>query len=215
MVGRRNKAILTRIILNKNFHGNLMSDGWIVYREYKNRLRCWAHLMRKAQGLSESCDLEVSEIGLSMLEMLTTFQNAIYDARNNTEIDAISPVEIYKKEIEDLHYLCEKHKDKENKKLRSFSRELLNDWDIIFRPMSDPSLPLTNNCAEQILRHWVIDRRLSYGTRTEEGTKSFTILASVIETCRARGASTWDFLTQVISKARKGLEIPYLPAIPI
>jgi hypothetical protein len=83
-------------------------------------------------------------------------------------------------------------------------------WTLV-RQIYDPSLPLTNNEAERMLRHWVIDRRLSYGTRTVEGTRSFTLLASVIETCRIRGAPLWDYLTKVITAARKGLELPSLP----
>jgi hypothetical protein len=31
--------------------------------------------------------------------------------------------------------------------------------------LDHPELPLTNNAAERALRHWVIARRLSYGTR--------------------------------------------------
>ncbi|MCK7499184.1 MAG: transposase [Comamonadaceae bacterium] len=33
------------------FTGWLMSDGWGSYRHYPRRLRCWAHLIRKARGL--------------------------------------------------------------------------------------------------------------------------------------------------------------------
>ena len=40
------------------FNGWLMSDGWMAYRDYPRRLRCWAHLIRKARGLAESCDRE-------------------------------------------------------------------------------------------------------------------------------------------------------------
>jgi hypothetical protein len=32
----------------------LMSDGYAVYRAFVNRLRCWAHLARKIQGLVDS-----------------------------------------------------------------------------------------------------------------------------------------------------------------
>ena len=56
------------------------------------------------------------------------------------------------------------------------------DWDIIFTALDYPHLPLTNNEAERALRHWVILRRISYGTRTEQGSRIFAILASVIET---------------------------------
>ena len=43
-------------VLGSTFQGWLMSDGWQVYRYYLKRLRCWAHLIRKAEGLKDSLD---------------------------------------------------------------------------------------------------------------------------------------------------------------
>lgn len=79
--------------------------------------------------------------------------------------------------------------------------------------VSHPDLPLTNNEAERMLRHWVIARRLSHGTRTPEGSMSFTLLASVIETCRKRKANPWIYLAQVVQERRKGNLAPSLPQI--
>ncbi|CAK0769424.1 hypothetical protein CCP4SC76_5180025 [Gammaproteobacteria bacterium] len=50
-------------------------------------------------------------------------------------------------------------------------------------------MPLTNSEAERALRHWVIARYFSHGTRTGQGTRAFTALASDIETCRKRSVS--------------------------
>lgn len=213
MAGKRDRTIFCKLLLSGKFKGIVMSDGWIVYREYANRLRCWAHLIRKARGLSESSDLVVATAGLEILSLFNTFKDAIYAARNQGELEYSfgTLAKQYEIEIEQLKALCEAHQDSSHEKLRAFARELLNDWDIIVRQINEPSLPLTNNEAERILRHWVIDRRLSYGTRTPEGTRSFTLLASVIETCRIRGASAWDYLTNVISAARKEREPPALP----
>lgn len=47
-----------------------------------------------------------------------------------------------------------------------------------------PHLPLTNNEAERALRHWVIDRKTTFGICTESETK--VLLASVVDTCRLR-----------------------------
>ena len=211
MVGKRDRTIFCNLLLNGKFKGIVMSDGWVVYREYANRLRCWAHLIRKARGLSESYNFIAAKVGLAILALFTTFQDAIYTARSQPESALGALTKQYENEIERLKVLCADHKDSSHEKLASFARELLNDWDIILRQIHDPSLPLTNNDAERILRHWVIDRRLSNGTRTAEGTRAFTILASVIETCRIRGAPAWDYLTQVIAAARKGLQLPALP----
>jgi hypothetical protein len=79
--------------------------------------------------------------------------------------------------------------------------------------LGEPLLPLTNNAAERQLRHWVIGRRISYGTRTLVGSNSLALLASVIDTCRLRGASAVDLLARAISAARLGLPAPALPDI--
>jgi hypothetical protein len=50
------------------------------------------------------------------------------------------------------------------------------------------------------------------GTRTEQGTRAFALLASVIETCRKRNVSPWPYLAEVIGQRRKGLPAPPLPA---
>lgn len=212
MVGKRDRTIFTKLLLNGRFKGIVMSDGWIVYREYANRLRCWAHLIRKARGLSESYNGEAAAVGLQILSLFAIFKGAIYTARGASEPLPLGALTTeYANEIELLKALCLTHYDSKHEKLRALARELLNDWDIIMRPIHDPSLPLTNNEAERILRHWVIDRRLSNGTRTAEGTRAFTVLASVIETCRIRGAPPWDYLTKVIQAARKGWQLPTLP----
>jgi transposase len=120
-----------------------------------------------------------------------------------------------KAEVEKLRVLCEQNQDHKHDKLRALAREFLNDWEVILRQVEQPYLPLTNNAAEQILRHWVIARKLSQGTRSEAGTRVVGILASVIETCRARNASPWRFLAQVIGAARIGAELPTMPIIPV
>jgi transposase len=89
--------------------------------------------------------------------------------------------------------------------------ELLNDWEAIFRVLSHPELPLTNNEAERALRHWVILRKLSLGTRTPVGSRVVALLASVIDTCRQRGHAPWRYLERAIADRRVGLPLAPLP----
>ena len=96
-------------------------------------------------------------------------------------------------------------------KIRALAVELLNDWEAIFKVLHHPELPLSNNDAERALRHWVIARRLSHGTRTPVGSRAFTLLASVIDTCRQRGHSPWTYLVTAIADRRAGLPLAPLP----
>jgi len=48
-----------------------MSDGYSVYRQFLKRIRCWAHLVRKARGLMESYDKASQAFGKETLDFLT------------------------------------------------------------------------------------------------------------------------------------------------
>jgi transposase len=89
---------------------------------------------------------------------------------------------------------------------------LLNDRDTFWVVLDHPELPLTNNAAERALRHRVIARRISYGTRNRQGSRAFTLLASVIETCRQCGHSPWPYIAETLRQRRKGNPAPLLPA---
>ena len=106
---------------------------------------------------------------------------------------------------------CDQHRNGEHEKTRALAYELLNDWDTFWVVLDYPWLPLTNNEAERALRHWVIARRISYGTRTEQGSRAFALTIGVIETCRKRGVLPWPYLAEVIRQRRKGLPAPALP----
>ncbi|MCP4284677.1 MAG: transposase [Gammaproteobacteria bacterium] len=106
---------------------------------------------------------------------------------------------------------CDQHRNAEHEKTRALACEFLNDWDTFWVVLDYPWLPLTNNEAERALRHWVIARRISYGTRTAQGSYAFALTISVIETCRKRGVSPWPYLAEVIRPRRKGLPAPALP----
>ena len=211
LIGPRSREMLENA-LQDGFFGLLISDGYGVYRAWENRLRCWPHLMRKLRGLAESSDARVSGVGQEMEGIMKTLMAAIYAARLDLPAEGL-PAR-YANEIERLRHLCEAHRMDDHSVLRRVVREFLYDWDVILRPVAEPHLPLSNNAAEQALRHWVISRTISHGTRSEEWSRAFAFLASLIETCRRRGASAWQYLGTVIAAARKALQLPTIPTVP-
>ncbi len=68
-----------------------------------------------------------------------------------------------------------------------------------------------HNEAEQALRHWVISLRISFGTWTPDGSRTFTSLASIIETCRKRNVLPWPYIAEVIRQRHKSEPAPSLP----
>jgi|tagenome__1003787_1003787.scaffolds.fasta_scaffold18938463_2 transposase len=57
----------------------------------------------------------------------------------------------------------------------------------------------------------LIARRISNGTRTEEGSAAYAATLSVFETCRRRGVEPWRYITDLLARARKGLPHVVIP----
>lgn len=208
VIGSRSWNTIAEIM--ENFAGWLMSDGYGQYRKYGKRLRCLAHIIRKARGVSESCHPEAAEFGKKILKNINVFISGVYEARGDPTIDLM---ELYAEELESMKILCEAYRNHDHEKTRKLARELLNDWDAIWNVLRYPQLPITNNSAERALRHWVISRKISYGTRTKQGSRGYAMLASVIDTCRQRDVSPWEYIARVIGERRQNNPAPPLPTL--
>ena len=206
-VAGRGKELVENVL--DGFTGWLMSDGWGSYRHYARRLRCWAHLIRKARGLAQSADREARAFGRLVLDTLEALLAAVYAAREGPPPVAL-PTQ-HAPLLAALRAACERRQGSAHPKTHALAVELLNDWEAIFQVLAHPELPLTNNEAERALRHWVILRKLSLGTRTPVGSRVVALLASVIDTCRQRGHTPWRYLERAIADRCAGLPLAPLP----
>ena len=65
---------------------------------------------------------------------------------------------------------------------------------FLFTFLRHPGVPPTNNHAEQALRFLVIFRKICFGTRSESGIKTHSILPSLVQTARRQGVHPREFL---------------------
>lgn len=77
------------------------------------------------------------------------------------------------------------------KRFRANKNELLVVLDY-------PNTPLHNNLAERDIRHTVIKRKISGGTRSGLGRKSRDVFVSLFKTCQKNGISIWSYLSDRI-----------------
>jgi transposase len=207
-VGRRTKELVSNV-LSASFQGWLMSDGYGAYRHYEKRLRCWAHLLRKAKGLAESTDTQAVIFGKLVLNLMQACMSAIYQWREEHPSIKEGTIELttgLQPLLEAFKMACEKYGGNgvSHDKTKALAREFLNDWDTIFRVLEHPSLPLTNNEAERGLRPWVLLRKICYGSKSSRGTKVFALLASIMQTCKKRSVCSMQFMAKAIASARNG-----------
>ncbi|MDD4915979.1 MAG: IS66 family transposase [Methylococcales bacterium] len=216
LVGYRTKEIFTNFMdALTDFNGHLMSDGYRLYRAYLKRLRCWAHLLRKAKGLGESYTQQSQTYGQQVHAILNELINAVYQARRGPDGGTVSIAAHHQDSLAELKKVCEAMAASTHLKTRELGQEFLNDWEAIFRVLDYPAWPLTNNEAERALRHWVILRKISQGTRSPQGSRALALFASVFTTCRLRSSSPLLYLRDTIQRRRQGLTIPDLPLIPV
>ena len=62
-----------------------------------------------------------------------------------------------------------------------------------------PQIPLHNNPAEIALRELVIKRKISIGTRSEDGRVAWENMMSLLDTCRKQGISFFGYLKDIFS----------------
>jgi len=202
-IGSRRKEELTALI-GEAFLGWLVSDGYCAYRDHPRRQRCLAHLIRKGLALAAGYYGVGSGFGRDLVRDLRRLIERIHDGEGGD-------TQAVKRLMARIKWNCQCNRDEVEKKVRELAGEILNDWDAVVAFVFDPSLPPTNNDAERALRHAVIARRISFGTRTDEGSRFYAAGLSVIETCRRRGVEPWTYACGLIAAARANLALPIIP----
>ena len=192
-----------RDLIGEAFLGWLVSDGYVAYRDHPRRQRCLAHLIRKGIGLADGFDDDAARFGAWLVREL---RGLIHAVAENAKAGSLTPI------LARLKRACRLNEDAAAAKARALAREILNDWEAITAFVTNPNLPPTNNDAETALRHAVIARRISFGTRTDEGSRAYAAILSVVETCRRRKLDPWALVTEAVANARRGVQTSMLPA---
>jgi len=71
--------------------------------------------------------------------------------------------------------------------------------DRLLLVLTHPWIPLHNNPAEIALRELVVKRKISYGTRSENGRIAWENMMSIMDTCRKQGVSFFEYVSDIFS----------------
>jgi len=82
--------------------------------------------------------------------------------------------------------------------------------DELLLALERPDLPLHNNLSEGDIREYVKRRKISGGTRSEEGRRGRDTFASLKKTCRKLKLSFWEYIND---RVRSKNQIPQLPEL--
>ena len=162
---------------------------------------CWIHAERILAKLVGFNDMQ-----REALELIRTAVWALYrDLKNYQK----KPTAKVKREIEQrFDEICKTQTcfttlNNALKRMHKNKAELL-------LALARPDLPLHNNLSETDIREYVKRRKISGGTRSENGRKGRDTFASLKKTCRKLKVSFWEFLNDRVGNKNR---IPPLPQL--
>jgi hypothetical protein len=182
--GGRNKEVVDQV-LGPTFTGVLSSDFYAAYDHYLGpHQRCWAHLLRDIHTLRERHPHDAAlRTWAAQVHGVYTRARRFQAARPETRERAQRRFE------QDLLGTCAPFlaADKTAVPQAVLCRRIQKYLPELFTFVADPQVDSTNNQAERDIRPTVVQRKISGGTRSPAGTDTFTTLASLFGTWRARG----------------------------
>jgi transposase len=192
--------------------GIIVSDRWPGYEHLdpKQRQVCWSHLQRDfrrhSEGLAEQKTF--GDQGLQLTNRLFTAWRAYqhdHDDRGQLQAD-LKPVQ------RELQTLVEHaaRKSPRTRHHRRFANNLLKIWPALWTFATNPAVEPTNNPAERALRTPVIHRKLSHGTRSDDGERFAERALTAAATCRQQQRSLFDYLTELLTAHPRGHPLPAL-----
>jgi transposase len=195
----RGQAVVKRILDDK-FHGHLVSDFYAGYNDYAGpQQRCWIHLLRDLHELKEKHGEEVAvvEWAQAVRKLYDEAQEWLKTTRAPTQEQREKK---YVQLVGQAHHLGLQHARMKEHPCRALSKRLLRHEDELFQFVLIEGLSADNNLAERSIRPLVVIRRISGGSRSDEGTKTRMALASLFGTWRARGLNGFTECLNLLSQ---------------
>ena len=148
----------------------------------KHHALCWAHPLRKFRDLAQSEVLseEQQRRCRSFYERFAMLERAVALARA-APLSAAGRDEARQRFSERIVALMTSDVA-DLPKLATLKKTFLENTDKYLLCVVNPAVPMTNNQAERRVRHLVIKRLLSFGSRTQKGAQTMETLLSVLLT---------------------------------
>lgn len=187
-------AAVLEDLLGLDYAGVVCSDFYSAYRKFvaDGRARaayCWAHLVRDIRYLTTLGDKVTLNWANKLLAEVRRLFKA-YHRRGELRGRA-------RQRARDAIVKRLRHPPPRSE-ARTLAERVRTHTEAYFRFLDDPRIEPTNNTAERALRHAVIDRRITQGTRGDAGSRWLERFLSIRETCRQQNRPLFDYLVQAI-----------------
>jgi transposase len=145
---------------------------------------CWAHLLRNSKDLAEHYR-EAKYIHKRMKYIYEKAKKGENKENLLHWMDLIA-LRVYRSTevFKFVKSVCRKHREN------------------LFRFVENPEIDSTNNRAERGLRHAVVIRKISNGSRSEDGAETTANLLSVLQTAKLQSNNPMNFMMDLLYKGK-------------
>jgi len=198
-------------ILGNEFSGIIGCDYWGGYRKY-SRLTdtfvqyCMAHLIREIKFLAQFPAKALKDWGNELLDWLKKLFETLHNAEKLTSAEFADNMQRIK-----AGFLTEIRRPPDHKLAKKISRRFEGEAaESYFRFLTEPDVEPTNNGSEREIRHTVIDRKITQGTRGDCGMRWCERIWSTIATCKKQKRDVFEFIHQSILAHWNNRQLPSL-----
>lgn len=165
-----------------------ISDDYAAYKNsFKEHQLCWAHPHKKLRDMAGNEEFGKRKKN-RILKTYEQFSNLYQNIRKKID-NEVSPYlktrfqNIFS-QISELHNL-------DPTPLLKLKTSLRKNKQKYFTFLNHSNIPIDNNKAERALRHLVIKRKISFGSKTQRGAETTGILTSVIMSLKWNNPDNW------------------------
>ena len=188
-------------MLGAAFAGVIHCDRARMYWAFGRLQYCWAHLKRDFAGLTGSSCGVTRRLGHDLLrptkDMFALWQRVRDGTLTRAEFqEQMRPI---RRRVESV--LLRGYFDG---RVRGFCTDLYEHRERLWLFVDITGVEPTNNAAERSLRHAVIWRKLSFGTKSARGSRFVERMLTVIETCRQQERDVFAWLVGAVQSHLAG-----------
>ena len=193
----RNKEVVDEA-LGESFSGVLVSDFYAAYNHYPGlKQRCWAHLLRDIHDL-RSLYPKDQKLARWAQEVHRLWELAKDFTHPKAKQRRLAQDGFEQAMLARCQPFLEDSSAVQNKLCRRIEKHIKE----LFVFVAEPEAPSDNNAAERSLRHLVTSRKISGGTRSQQGTETKMTLASIFGTWRAQSLNPLQACREMLVSPR-------------
>jgi transposase len=200
-IDRHRSAEAAKTVFGEDFSGSLVRDRYAAYNDIGlDWQACLAHIITNAKDISREHALlpipQQERAVIMFCNHVINLCSRACDAGQKLKTGEFSwqdAANIEKRFFRKLDNICKKPlRFKPAETLRSFL--IGPEQKHLTTFLRIPGVAPTNNHAEQSLRNMVIFRKVCFGTRSDSGVKTHSILPTLVQTAKRQGVHPREFL---------------------